>query len=187
MPWTAVRVLDWIGLEKEALGAGRGLHEYKPKRVTPPVQSSGGHSGMIHITWKRLFCRWKKKQQQQKRADLDSTSLLAACLYTCQAGAIRAFPSSSNISPAQSPVYHQKRLMTFFFVLSLHKSIFFSKDCGEIPVLHTLYTRKNKGYRQISQVYLRRSCISSNRLLQHHSEKSFLLGSIFQGQISQQA
>lgn len=69
MPWTAVRVLDWIGLEKEALGAGRGL---------------------------------------------DSTSLLAACLYTCQAGAIRAFPSSSNISPAQSPVYHQKRLMTFF-------------------------------------------------------------------------
>lgn len=142
IPWTAVRVLDWIGLEKEALGAGRGL---------------------------------------------DSTSLLAACLYTCQAGAIRAFPSSSNISPAQSPVYHQKRLMTFFFVLSLHKSIFFSKDCGEIPVLHTLYTRKNKGYRQISQVYLRRSCISSNRLLQHHSEKSFLLGSIFQGQISQQA
>lgn len=114
MPWTAVRVLDWIGLEKEALGAGWGLHEYKPKRVTPPVQSSGGHSGMIHITWKRLFCRWKKKQQQQKRADLDSTSLLAACLYTCQAGAIRAFPSSSNISPAQSPVYHQKRLMTFF-------------------------------------------------------------------------
>ena len=153
---------------------------------------------MIHNTWKRLFCRWKRT----KRAHLDSThhqhggrptvrppliSRTPCCLlYTCQAGVVRAFPSSFNIlqpslqstrsgwcQPGSSIFQHNSG----FFLLSLHfsnPSSFPPQRLREIPVLH-IYTRKDKGYRQISQDYLRKPCISSNRLLQYYSEKFLVL------------
>jgi hypothetical protein len=113
IPWTAVRVLDWIGLDwrKKLLEPAGACMSINPN--VSRLQSSPAAAILEWFISHGNAC-FAGEKQQQKRADLDSTSLLAACLYTCQAGAIRAFPSSSNISPAQSPVYHQKRLMTFF-------------------------------------------------------------------------
>jgi len=126
---------------------------------SPTSHASNTHSGMIHITWKRPFCRWKNKRQtlmhhQHTHRQRGSARLDCDPVFTFSCLPLHLSNRSCSCvsfhlqhSPVQSPVY-QKRLLptcpgassifkqnlTFSVIISLFWSILFS-----MPAIKLLY------------------------------------------------